>query len=418
MAATPTATAPAIVSNNEPSADADEWGIKMTDELYTLVTEYLNKGLSWDAISNIICCLPTTSHKYLIYLFTQKLLSNEKGSPTAGILSNTNSGNRSQDTSIAAHVIGTKLPRQVKYKMVYLKKLCETTGTETSNSVLRNNWNVLNDEQLIQLIAQSKANGDPFVDWDVIGKQMSRDPETCEIRFNYLQTRIRVHKQQMLEINTEDVNTEVEKQLKDSGKVDWELVSKNTGIDVVQCLELCKYDEGKSSWVYDSDTFSWEQAQKMRVFILRYYPSVKAPVSFHAVSNFMWIKSDDCIQMNDLLLGKFEWTVDALNKLCELSTTGMSNKEIAKKFSPTLTEGRVALAIQFIKKKENPKSSLTAESRQLIQQIINDNAGTLTIIELNNIVRRNLPLCDREELDEYFNDTIHNHQHYQNKVNE
>ncbi|KAJ2779291.1 hypothetical protein H4R18_004099 [Coemansia javaensis] len=101
------------------------------------------------------------------------------------------------------------------------------------------------------------------------------------------------------------INQEVQRQ-RDSGlDIDWVAVSWAVGLSELECLELCRFSEGKARWTYDPDTFSQEMADRMEAFIAEHYPPPAAP-NFNAVSNYMWLDINDCIRMAQLLRGEFE----------------------------------------------------------------------------------------------------------------
>ncbi|KAJ2681974.1 hypothetical protein H4R19_007221, partial [Coemansia spiralis] len=102
----------------------------------------------------------------------------------------------------------------------------------------------------------------------------------------------------------------VEEYYRAHGRVDWAAVSAQTGQSVIACLEQSRFNEGKSLWVYDSESFSWDQANTLHSFVTQHYPA-PVPIDFAAVSNLLWVQLPDCIRMFRMLRGEFEWTPDA-----------------------------------------------------------------------------------------------------------
>ncbi|KAJ2357642.1 hypothetical protein GGF43_001338, partial [Coemansia sp. RSA 2618] len=135
------------------------------------------------------------------------------------------------------------------------------------------------------------------------------------------------------------VSHEVQRQYEHYQRVDWAAVAKAVGRSERECLEASQFSTDKARWIYDPDTFSWETADRMTLFIEQNYPK-PLPVNYTAVSNFMWIDINDCIKMASLLRGEIEWTDEVISKVVELREQGMTYKNIAKQLSPNLTIGK------------------------------------------------------------------------------
>ncbi|KAJ2779028.1 hypothetical protein GGI15_004006, partial [Coemansia interrupta] len=101
------------------------------------------------------------------------------------------------------------------------------------------------------------------------------------------------------------------------GSIDWAKVSKLTGLNQRECLEACELDEGKERWTYSPETFRWDDANRMTDFIKDTYPG-PSPVNYRAVSNYLWIKLEDCLTMHNLLQGKIQWTDDVLDRVTQM----------------------------------------------------------------------------------------------------
>ncbi|KAJ1859692.1 hypothetical protein LPJ73_001732, partial [Coemansia sp. RSA 2703] len=63
------------------------------------------------------------------------------------------------------------------------------------------------------------------------------------------------------------------------GCIDWTNISKLTGLDQRECMESCDMEDYKKRWVYDADTFSWDDANRMTDFIAANYPGT-SPVNY------------------------------------------------------------------------------------------------------------------------------------------
>ncbi|KAJ2776348.1 hypothetical protein H4R18_005713 [Coemansia javaensis] len=147
------------------------------------------------------------------------------------------------------------------------------------------------------------------------------------------------------------VNQEAQRQYESGLGVDWAAVSQAVGLSELECLELCRFSEGKDRWTYDPDTFCRDTADRMEAFIAEHYPPPAAP-NFNAVSNYMWIDINDCIRMAGMLRGDFEWTDEAKARVARMREQGVSRKEIARQLSPNLTKDRVSHCIRRMKNKD------------------------------------------------------------------
>ncbi|KAJ1890240.1 hypothetical protein LPJ66_007595 [Kickxella alabastrina] len=154
-----------------------------------------------------------------------------------------------------------------------------------------------------------------------------------------------LHKTQLNvpEIDNIRISECVEMQCLSGGPVNWAVVSQQTGLPVKKCLENSHCDSGKQPWIYSPETFRWDMAETLRTLINEFYPAPE-PINFAAVSNFLWVSMPDCITMYGLLCGRFDWNASALEELARLSALGWSDMQIARRFSPTMAENRVAQA--------------------------------------------------------------------------
>ncbi|KAI8320587.1 hypothetical protein GQ54DRAFT_298558 [Martensiomyces pterosporus] len=508
-------TADTACYSAEPSMDVPLEGLRMTDELFALISEYRANGYTWKGICSVIQCLPALTPEYLSYLYYRKVAERKPTSQAvelqqkqeheheheheqeqeevveddklAAAASSTSAGKTSVASSskslasivhltlgqfytmqrlvrkhgenwdlIAAHlgirqrdlkrcwrgysvnsrvttkwtdqetellcqcvdanidiveaalIIGTKIPRQCRYKLAYLKReeRCETDRAEG-----RDEWSKQAEEYLVRLIKNNETMDS--IDWDATSQLLNKDAAKCKARYVHLQAK---HAATPSASQIADISKEVERQHETRGLIDWAEVGRAAGVPELTCLEHNTYEGGKRAWTYRVETFSWATANRMRTFIMKYYPGPTARINFIAVSNYMWINAGDCIHMNDLLLGKFEWSASALAALRRLCTTGMSNKEIAKQLSPGLSEGRVALAMHFINKKEHPDGALKEGARHTVQRIIDEHAGKLNVAMIRLVIRRNLPLCHRDTLEKWTNGAMLAHPFYIGKV--
>ncbi|KAJ2777464.1 hypothetical protein H4R18_005142, partial [Coemansia javaensis] len=168
--------------------------------------------------------------------------------------------------------------------------------------------------------------------------------------------------------------------------IDWVAVSWAVGLSELDCLELCRFSEGKARWTYDPDTFSQEMADRMEAFIAEHYPPPAAP-NFNAVSNYMWLDINDCIRMAQLLRGEFEWTDEAKDKVARMWEQGISHKEIARQLSPNVTADSIAQCMYRMRRPQQ-YTSLTLEEKQRVRGIVDENSGKVSFCEVVELVRQ------------------------------
>ncbi|KAJ2779241.1 hypothetical protein H4R18_004116, partial [Coemansia javaensis] len=182
------------------------------------------------------------------------------------------------------------------------------------------------------------------------------------------------------------VNQEVQRQRESGLDIDWVAVSWAVGLSELDCLELCRFSEGKARWTYDPDTFSKRMADRMGVFIAEHYPPPAAP-NFNAVSNYMWIDINDCIRMVGMLCEEFEWTDEVKARVARLREEGMSYKEIARQLSPKLTADSITQCIHSTRRPPR-HVPLTSEEKQRVRSIVEENSGKVSFRETMELVKR------------------------------
>ncbi|KAJ2785446.1 hypothetical protein H4R18_000529 [Coemansia javaensis] len=186
--------------------------------------------------------------------------------------------------------------------------------------------------------------------------------------------------------HTDAVNQEVQRQRESGLDIDWVAVSWAVGLSELECLELCRIDEGKGRWTYDPDTFSKRMADRMEAFIAEHYPPPAAP-NFNAVSNYMWVDISDCIRMAGMLRGEFEWTDEARARVVRMREQGMTYKEIARQLSPNLNPVNVAYYIRNLRRSRQ-HVPLTLEEKQRIRSIVDENSGKVSFLDVAELVKR------------------------------
>ncbi|KAJ1723770.1 hypothetical protein LPJ53_001938, partial [Coemansia erecta] len=168
------------------------------------------------------------------------------------------------------------------------------------------------------------------------------------------------------------------------GCIDWAKVSKLTGLDQRECLETCELDDGKERWIYDAETFRWDDANRMTDFIKANYPG-SSTVNYRAVSNYLWVKLEDCIHMHNLLQGKLRWTDDVIKRVTQMRSQGHKCAYIAKQLSPTLGPKRVSYACCNHTRKHNP---ISEEEKQQIKELVDKYVGKVPAKEVLLRVKR------------------------------
>ncbi|KAJ2018117.1 hypothetical protein GGI06_002772 [Coemansia sp. S85] len=181
------------------------------------------------------------------------------------------------------------------------------------------------DEILLKMANAPMAN--ITAKWEHISKTLGRTITICKTRASILR------RSRMLERALGDnkslVTSEVQRQLGLGGAADWSQVSQAAGLGLRECLELSQHDDGKARWHYDPDTPSQAMIGRMTSFIKGHYPA-PTPVNYRAVSNFMWIVMEDCIQIHEMAQGKFKWTEANVEQAAALRAQGLAYKEISR----------------------------------------------------------------------------------------
>ncbi|KAJ1950407.1 hypothetical protein EC988_004399, partial [Linderina pennispora] len=196
-------------------------------------------------------------------------------------------------------------------------------------------WTADMDKELIRLVKIHRSSR--CVDWVAVSEQIGRTAEACKMHLYIMQ---RERSSQPDDDLVARVSNEVKQQYEAGLNIDWSAVAASAGVSELECMESNKYDVGKQQWAYHYQTFSWDLANRMRDFISKYYPKPLLP-NFTAVSNYLWIVKDDCINMHRLAFGTFKWTDEVLNKVVDLRSKGLSYSDIALRLSPTMSADRV-----------------------------------------------------------------------------
>ncbi|KAJ1842792.1 hypothetical protein LPJ73_005691, partial [Coemansia sp. RSA 2703] len=163
-----------------------------------------------------------------------------------------------------------------------------------------------------------------------------------------------------------------------AGCIDWVKVSKLTGLDQLEFMELCDMEDYKSQWIYDPKTFSWDDANRMTDFIAANYPGT-LPVNYRAVSNYMWIKIGDCIHMHNMLQGKFRWTNAVINRIAQMRSQGHKFRYIANQLSPLLGASDVSSAYSRHTRVHTP---ISEEEKQRTAELVDKYVGKVPVKEV------------------------------------
>ncbi|KAJ2720874.1 hypothetical protein GGI07_004352 [Coemansia sp. Benny D115] len=169
------------------------------------------------------------------------------------------------------------------------------------------------------------------------------------------------------------VTAEAERQYRRQGRIDWLQVALETRVSMRSCLEVSRCTLGMRSWEYDASTFDWQLAEDLRQFILRYYPP-PCPIDFNAVSNYLRIDLNDCLELYGLLSGRFDWDATSTARLAALVESGMSDAQIARELSPVMPVQRVTCVRQALMRRQQgdrgSTGSLVSEMSHLIAGMI------------------------------------------------
>ncbi|KAJ2752449.1 hypothetical protein GGI19_003829 [Coemansia pectinata] len=187
------------------------------------------------------------------------------------------------------------------------------------------------------------------------------------------------------------VTSKVQRQFESSSIVDWSQVSQATGLGMRECLELSQCDVGKASWHYDPDLFLQDMADRMTGFIERHYPA-PTPMNYQAVSNYMWVITEDCIRIHGMLQGKFKWTEADYERAVVLRARGLTCKEVARHFPPTLTGQNVRSALEGYLSPKPALTPISADELSEINRLIDEYAGKYPSIKIVDKIRTQLNL--------------------------
>ncbi|KAJ1884027.1 hypothetical protein LPJ66_010812 [Kickxella alabastrina] len=285
---------------------------------------------------------------------------------------------KGMDGTEASRYIGARLPRQY--------------ALGKNNEYKYEKWTSDGDRRLLLMSDTFKRSGG--IDWDTISEALCRSVSSCRIRHQALQSiKEATALSEPQPSKPDNVTREVQQQQKQQlspGEVDWARVSSATGLSELECLELSQFDEGKAGWKYDMDAFSWDMANRMSGFIESNYPK-PLPANFRAVSNFMWIRIEDCIQMHGLLHRKFRWTGARIAQAKSLREQGLSFENIAKRLSPLVNRQSVRYTI--VKSPNNLRSPpISEQAKQQITDLVDKYVDKYPVDQVRRMVREELQL--------------------------
>ncbi|KAJ1820359.1 hypothetical protein LPJ60_003262 [Coemansia sp. RSA 2675] len=249
--------------------------------------------------------------------------------------------------------------------------------------------------------------------WEHISKTLGHMITICKTRASILR------RSRMLERALGDnkslVTSEVQRQLGLGGAADWSQVSQATGLELRECLELSQHDDGKARWHYDPDTPSQAMIGRMTSFIKEHY-LVPTPVNYRAVSNFMWIVMEDCIQIHEMAQGKFKWTEANVERAAALRAQGLAYKEVARRLSPVLPAYRVFEVVKrYSSHKQVPNPASVFELEE-ISRLVDEYAGKHSVVDIATKICKQLKFGGRRSIYSAINLRIAAHPHYQAKV--
>ncbi|KAJ2098538.1 hypothetical protein GGI09_003263 [Coemansia sp. S100] len=249
--------------------------------------------------------------------------------------------------------------------------------------------------------------------WEQASKALGRSVIACKQRLSVIN---RGRKCEQVEYDRESIVTsEVQRQLKSNGTVDWSKVSQATELGLRECLELSQYDDGKARWQYDPDSFSQDMADRMTDFIKEHYP-VPVPVIYRAVSNFMWVDMEDCIRIHDMLQGKFKWTEADYERATALRAKGLTWKEVARHLSPTISLHSVYSALEIRSSSKKVREPISADELDEVSRLVDEYAGKYPVVEIFDKIRKQLHLSNRRSYSSIISSRITAHPHYQAKL--
>ncbi|KAJ2753966.1 hypothetical protein GGI19_002761 [Coemansia pectinata] len=289
----------------------------------------------------------------------------------------------------------------------YVQVICGSTRQQ-DDTLSGSRWAAADDETLLKMVDGSAMN--TAAKWEQAGKALGRSAIACKCRFAVLN-----HSRKHIQATADSqslVASEVQRQCESNSAVDWSQVSQAVGLGLRECLELCQYDLGKARWHYDSDSFSQDMADRMTGFIEAHYPA-PTPVNYRAVSNFMWVTMEDCIRIHGILQGKFKWTEADYERAAALRAQGLTYNEVARYFSPTLTQGNVRSALKGYLSPKQVQEPISADELSEINRLIDEYAGKYPVVEIIDKIRTQLNLSKRRNCHFRLSSCIAAHPRYQ-----
>ncbi|KAJ2873993.1 hypothetical protein GGH93_002793 [Coemansia aciculifera] len=337
-------------------------------QLRELVSEY---GEDWDRIGETLGVLPSRArHNWLES-------GGYAGDHSAWSLDEMRQLQRLIDSGVkpqeAAKLLGMKSNRSCRAKTSNAK--LSASKRRANDSLSGTFWAATDDETLLKMIDGSTMS--TAAKWEQVSVALGRSVLACKHRF----TVVNRDRRQVTDDRESIVTSEVQRQFESSGAADWPQVSQATGLGLRECLELSQYDVGKARWHYDPDSFSQSMVDCMTDFIKEYYPA-PVPVKYRAVSNYMWVAMEDCIRIHDILQGKFTWTEAGYKRAIALRAQGLTFKEVARHFSPTLTANNVVSALKRYSSPKSVRESISADELKEISKLVDEYAGKYPVVEI------------------------------------
>ncbi|KAJ2017994.1 hypothetical protein GGH13_002239 [Coemansia sp. S155-1] len=369
--------------------------------LRELVAEY---GEDWDRIGETLGVLPCRAQRNWL----------EHGGNVGGNSSWTSDETRQFQQLVSSGVKAKEAVKLLKTKPYWAfqdkKSRINTVAKQQGDGTFSGScWSAADDETLLKMIDGSTASA--AAKWEQVRKALGRSVIACQHRFLAISN----SRSQVADDHRNSVTSEVQRQLKSNSTVDWSQVSQETGFGLRECLELSQYDVGKARWQYDPDSFSQSMADRLTGFIKEHYP-VPTPVSYRAVSNYMWVDMDDCIRIHELLQGKFKWTEADCERVIALRAQGLMFKEVARQLSPTLATGTVKGALRRYLLPKPVQKPISADELVEVSRLVDEYAGKYPVTDLFTKIRTQLNLTNRYHSHQSIVKCIAAHPHYQTKI--
>ncbi|KAJ2872885.1 hypothetical protein GGH93_003664 [Coemansia aciculifera] len=369
--------------------------------LRELVAEY---GEDWDRIGEALGVLP--SRAQCNWIKFGRIL----GGRSAWTVDETREFQQLVDSGVmakeAAKLLGTR-----SYWACQYKKACNNTLVQQQGDGVcsRLPWATADDEAQLRMVDGSIMSG--AAKWEQASMATGHTSAACKKRF----IRLNRKRKQVTDSREILVTSEVQRQAESSGAVDWLQVSQATGLGLRECLELSEHDVGKVGWHYDPDSFSQGMADRMTGFIEEHYPA-PTPVSYRAVSNFMWVVMEDCIRIHGMLQGKFRWTEAEYERGTALRAQGLTYREIARHLSPTLRHDNVCIALKRYLSPRPVLEPISAGKLDEISRLVDEYAGKYPVAEIIAKIRTQLNLGNEFACHTLISIRIAAHPHYQAKL--